>query len=177
MTTAPPELNGAFHVVVMGVAGCGKSVVGEQLAERLGLPLIDCDDFHPPGHVERVRAGQALTDADRAEWLQRLAGELRARPGGAVLTCPALRRSDREALRAAVPLLHFLHLALSEHQALERLASRTDQFYPPSVVGSDFAVLEDPGAEPRVHTADATLHVDRVVEAAARWLMPVFNHP
>jgi gluconokinase len=176
MTTAPPALNGSLHVVVMGVAGSGKSVVGEQLAERLALPLIDCDDFHPPGHVARVRAGEPLTDADRAEWLQRLAAELRAQPGGAVLTCPALRRSDRETLRGAVPSLHFLHLALSEHQALERLASRTDQFYPPSVVGGDFAVLEDPDGEPRVHTLDATEHVDRLMDQATRWLAPAFNN-
>jgi gluconokinase len=176
MTTAPPALNGSLHVVVMGVSGSGKSVVGEQLAERLALPLIDCDDFHPPGHVERVRAGQRLTEADRAEWLQRLATELRTQPRGAVLTCPALRRSDREALRAAVPALHVLHLALSEHQALERLASRTDQFYPPRIVGTDFATLEAPDGEPRVHTLDATEHVDRLVEQAARWLAPSFNN-
>jgi gluconokinase len=82
----------------------------------------------------------------------------------------------REALRAAVPSLHFLHLTLSEHQALERLASRTDQFYPPSLVGGDFAVLEDPDGEPRVHRLDATEHVDRLVEQATRWLAPAFNN-
>jgi len=176
MTTAPPALNGPLHVVVMGVAGCGKSVLGEQLAERLGLPLVEADDLHPDGHVEKVRAGLPLAEEDRQEWLQRLVDALRAQPGGAVLTFPALRRAEREALRAAAPSLHVLHLALSEHQALERLASRTDQFYPPSTVGGDFALLQDPAGEPRVLTLDATLHVDRLVDDAARWLAPVFNN-
>ena len=162
----------------MGVAGCGKSVVGALLSERLGLPLVEGDDFHPSGNIQKMREGVPLTDADRAGWLQRLGEELRALPKGAVLTCSALKRSYRDALRAAVPDLHFLHLSLSPHQALERVAARTDHFYPPSLVASQFEALEDPGQEPRVHVVDATQHVDRLVDDAARWLrrgLPAFN--
>ena len=164
MTTRP------LHVVVMGVAGCGKSVVGERVASRLGIPLIEGDDFHPPGNIEKMRQAIPLQDADRAEWLARLVEELRAHPRGAVLTCSALKRFYRETLRAAVPELHFQHLSLTQHQALERVASRTDHFYPPSLVASQVEALEDPAGEPRVRVVDANAHVDRVVDEAAQWL-------
>jgi gluconokinase len=163
---APPPL----HVVVMGVAGCGKSVVGEQLAARLGLPLVEGDDFHPPENIQKMRAGAPLTDADRDGWLRRLAQELRAHPQGAVLTCSALKRSYRDTLRSAVSPLHFVHLALTAHQALERVAARTDHFYPPSLVASQFETLEDPAGEPHVVVTDATQHVDRIIDAALRGL-------
>jgi gluconokinase len=165
-----PALATPLHLVVMGVAGSGKSVVGAQVAERLALPLIDGDDFHPASDVEKMRAGERLTAEDRAAWLRRLAQELQAQPGGAVLTCAALRRTDRELLRAGAARLHFLHLALTPHQAMERLAARTDHFYPPSLVAGDFDALEDPAPEPGVHVLDANLHVDRIVEAALQWL-------
>lgn len=154
----------------MGVAGCGKSVAGAELASRLGLPLIEGDDFHPERNIAKMREGTPLTDEDRADWLQRLGRELRQQPGGAVLTCSALKRTYRDTLRGAVPGLHFLHLSLSPHQALERVAARTDHFYPPSLVASQFEALEDPAGEPRVKVVDATQHVERLVDDAARWL-------
>jgi gluconokinase len=178
MTSTPPAATPPppLHVVVMGVAGCGKSVVGAELAQLLDLPLIEGDDFHPSGNIAKMREGRPLTDADRAEWLQRLGAELRARPQGAVLTCSALKNAYRETLRAAVPSLHFLHLSLTPHQALERVAARTDHFYPPSLVASQFEALEDPRGEPRVRAVDANRHVARLVEEAARWLRPAFNN-
>lgn len=159
-----------MHVVVMGVAGCGKSVVGQLLARRLALPLIEGDDFHPAGNIEKMRQGLPLTDEDRAGWLARLAQQLAAQPQGAVLTCSALRRAYRDALRAAAPGLRFVHLALSPHQALERVAARTDHFYPPSLVASQFEALEDPADEAGVFVADATQHVDEITARACAWL-------
>ena len=159
-----------LHLVVMGVAGSGKSVVGAQVAERLALPLIDGDDFHPTSDIEKMRAGVRLSADDRAAWLARLARELQAQPSGAVLTCSALRRQDRELLRAGAARVHFLHLALTPHQAMERLAARTDHFSPPSLVAGDFEALEDPAPEPGVHVLDANQHVERIVDAALRWL-------
>jgi gluconokinase len=171
MSERPPILP-PLHVVVMGVAGCGKSVVGALIAQHLALPLIEGDDFHPAANIEKMRAGVPLADGDRAEWLQQLAAQLRAYPAGAVLTCSALKRSYRDLLRDAVPALHFLHLSLTPHQALERVAARTDHFYPPSLVASQFEALEDPAGEHGVQVIDATQHVDRIVDAAARWLGP-----
>ena len=75
-----------IHVVVMGVAGCGKSAVGRRVAAALALPMVEGDDFHPPANVERMRQGVALTDADRAGWLAQLGDVLQQHPAGAVLS-------------------------------------------------------------------------------------------
>ena len=90
-----------IHVVVMGVAGCGKSAVGRRVAAALALPMVEGDDFHPPANVERMRQGVALTDADRAGWLAQLGDVLQQHPAGAVLSCSALKRAYRDTLRSA----------------------------------------------------------------------------
>lgn len=172
MPQAAPSSPPPLYVVLMGVAGAGKSVLGAELAARLGLVLLEGDNFHPLANIEKMRAGIPLDDRDRAGWLQRLAEELRRQPQGAVLTCSALKRAYRDILRAAVPRLYFVHLALSRAQALERVKSRTDHFYPPSLVASQFDALEDPAGEPLVRVLDATRHVDRLVEEVVQWLQP-----
>ena len=91
------------HLVIMGVAGCGKSAVGQRLAALLNLPLIEGDDFHPAANVQKMQQGIALDDADRHGWLQTLAAELARRPHGAVLTCSALKASYRNILRGHLP--------------------------------------------------------------------------
>ena len=106
----------AMHIAVMGVAGCGKSAVGERIAQALGLPLVEGDEFHPPSNIDKMSRGLALDDEDRAGWLDRLAAELVRHAAGAVLTCSALKRSYRERLRAAAPGLRFVHLALSQEK-------------------------------------------------------------
>ena len=160
----------AKHVVVMGVSGCGKSAVGEQLSDMLGLPLVEGDDFHPAGNIAKMRQGLALDDADRAGWLRELAAQLAQRPDGAVLTCSALKRAYRDTLRTGAPDVRFLHLALDEAHAMERVAARSDHFYPPSLVASQFQALEDPSGEPGVLVVDATRPVDDLVREAASWL-------
>ena len=167
----------ALHVVVMGVSGCGKSAVGERLASALELPLIEGDSFHPPGNIARMQQGVALTDEDRAGWLAALGRELSRHPGGAVLTCSALKRSYRDSLRTAAPGLRFVHLALSQQDALQRVAGRAGHFYPPSLVASQFEALEDPAGEPGVVVVDALLPLHAVTEAALRALRQEFNNP
>lgn len=167
----PPRAAG-LRVVVMGVAGCGKSAVGERLAAALRLPLVEGDSFHPPANIEKMRRGLPLDDSDRAGWLQRLGEELAQRGDGAVLTCSALKRAYRDRLRAAAPGLRFLHLALTPQQSLARVASRADHFYPPSLVDSQFAALEDPAGEPGVVTADASAPLEQVVAQALSALRP-----
>lgn len=156
----------ALRVVVMGVSGCGKSAVGERLAQALGLPLVEGDSFHPPANIDKMRRGLPLDDQDRAGWLDTLGAELARRPQGAVLTCSALKAAYRDRLRAAAPDLRFVHLALTPAQALERVASRKDHFYPPSLVDSQFAALEDPAGEPGVVKVDASRPFEEVVAAA-----------
>jgi gluconokinase len=91
-------------------------------------------------------------------------------PDGAVLTCSALKRSYRDSLREAAPGLRFVHLSLSEEQALQRVAARDDHFYPPILVASQFEALEDPRSEPGVLVVDALLPVEELACRAADWL-------
>jgi gluconokinase len=163
-------LMGALHVVVMGVAGCGKSAVGERLASALALALIEGDSFHPAGNIVKMQRGIALTDDDRAGWLALLGEELARHPAGAVLTCSALKRSYRDSLRAPAPGLRFVHLALGREDAQERVARRAGHFYPTSLVASQFEALEDPSAESGVIVVDAVLPLPVVVDRALQAL-------
>ena len=160
----------ALHVVVMGVAGCGKSAVGARVAALLGLPLIEGDDFHPPANVGKMQRGEPLLDTDRADWLKTLARQLREAPGGAVLTCSALKRSYRDGLRAARPGLRFVYLQISPAESLRRVAARSAHFYPPSLVASQFEALQEPDQEPAVLTLDGSAPLDLLARQAGDWL-------
>ncbi|WP_324493249.1 gluconokinase [Polaromonas sp.] len=165
-----PEPAACLRVVVMGVAGCGKSAVGRLIAQQLGLPLIEGDDFHPPGNVEKMQRGVPLTDDDRAGWLQTLAAELARHGGGAVLTCSALKRAYRDRLRQAASPLHFVYLGITEAESLRRVAQRAGHFYPASLVASQFAALQDPSGEPGVLTLDGSAPLTDLGQRAAHWL-------
>jgi gluconokinase len=158
------------RVVVMGVAGCGKSAVGLRISQLLQLPLIEGDEFHPARNIEKMRQGIALGDDDRAGWLVRLGSELSRHEQGAVLTCSALKKAYRETLRQAAPGLRFVHLALSQQQALQRVASRGGHFYPPALVASQFAALEDPAGEPGVLAVDACLPLETLARQVVNWV-------
>jgi len=162
-----------LHVVVMGVSGAGKSAVGEALAKSLRLPLIEGDEFHPPRNIEKMRQGLPLDDEDRAGWLDRLGQELMRHPQGAVLACSALRRAYRDKLRLAVPALRFVHLALTQEQAQQRVAARGGHFYPPSLVASQFEALEEPSGETGVLVIDASLPLQEVIRRALAGLKAV----
>ena len=165
-----------MRVVVMGVAGCGKSEVGQRIADALRLPLVEGDAFHPASNVAKMRSGVPLTDADRAGWLDRLARELAAHPEGVVLTCSALKRAYRDRLRAGAADLRFVHLTLPPAEAQRRVASRPGHFYPPSLVASQFEALEDPAGEPGVVAVDACRPLADVVASACA-LLASFNNP
>jgi gluconokinase len=158
-------------LIVMGVAGCGKSSLGAALAQALHCPLIEGDDFHTEASRDKMRRGIALDDADREGWLDRLALELRRHPGGAVLTCSALKRKYRDRLRAAVPGLRFAYLRIDEALARERVAARAaEHLFPPSLVPSQFAALEAPTGEPGVLTLEAQRPLPGLVEQTLQWL-------
>ena len=168
--TPSDALTAVLHVVVMGVAGCGKSAVGHRVAAQLGLPLIEGDDFHPVSNLAKMQRGVALTDADRADWLSTLGAELLKHPRGAVLTCSALKSAYRDTLRRAVHRLHFVHLAITEAESLRRVAQRSGHFYPPSLVASQFEALQDPAGEPNVLVLDGALPLDALGIQATDWL-------
>jgi gluconokinase len=157
-------------LVVMGVAGCGKSTLGRAVAGALGLPLIEGDDFHPPGNKAKMTAGVALEDADRAGWLDALATQLQRHPHGAVLTCSALKRSYRDRLRAAASPLRFVHLVIDPREALARVQARSAQhLFPPGLVASQFATLERPTGEAGVLELDATSPLPELTREVIAW--------
>lgn len=91
------------HVVIMGVSSCGKSTVGELLAQRTGLPFRDGDDMLPAANIEKMAAGRALEGDDRTPWLESIGRFLAAQESGAIVGCSALKRSYRDLIRAAAP--------------------------------------------------------------------------
>jgi gluconokinase len=157
-------------IVVMGVAGCGKSSLGAALAQALGWPLIEGDEFHSAHNVAKMRAGTPLTDADRAGWLDALGAELQRHPGGAVLTCSALKRAYRERLRTARPGLGFVHLELTRDLAQQRVQQRAGgHYFQAGLVDSQFETLEDPAGEAGVLGLDASLPLATLTERVLRW--------
>ncbi len=159
------------QLVIMGVAGSGKSSLGAAIANHLGWALIEGDDFHSPANREKMRTGIALTDADRSGWLDSLCEALQAHRDGTVLTCSALKRSYRNKLRTSSPQLGFVFLEISESAALERVASRAGgHLFPPSLVASQFADLEPPTGEPVVLTLKASLPLATLIEQSLSWL-------
>jgi gluconokinase len=142
-------------VVVMGVAGCGKSSVGRRLAALRVQPWIEGDEFHPIANVYKMREGIPLDDADRIDWLTTLCREVQKYPQGCVLSCSALKRAYRDQLRAAMADVRFVYLHITSQESLRRVAERSGHFYPPSLVLSQFETLEDPNGEPGVLQVDA----------------------
>lgn len=157
-------------VVVMGVAGCGKSSLGAALAQAEGALLIEGDEHHSHASRDKMRRGIPLTDADRASWLDTLAEQLRAHPRNAVLTCSALKRAYRERLRAAVPRLRFVFMQIDPVSARARLEGRSAHFFAPSLIDSQFAALESPLGEAGVLRVDALAPLAQLQAQVSAWL-------
>ncbi|HTH72918.1 MAG TPA: gluconokinase [Trinickia sp.] len=162
----------ASAIVVMGVAGCGKTSVAQAVASRLGGRFIEGDAFHSAGNVEKMRRGVGLVDADRWPWLDRLAAELKsacAQGERVVLACSALKRRYRDRLRLGSPSVSFVFLDLPPSEAAKRVGSRSGHFMPDSLVASQFADLEPPVAEHLTLRVDATRSLDAIVDQALDW--------
>ena len=148
-------------VVVMGVAGCGKTSVGEELARRLGWQFLEGDGFHPPENIAKMSAGIPLQDEDRWNWLDTIAAHIalaREAKAPVVVSCSALKRRYRERLSAGGTRVLFVHLDGSRETILARMALRTGHFMPASLLDSQFAALEplEPGEFGVVCDIDAT---------------------
>jgi gluconokinase len=130
-------------LVVMGVCGAGKTAVGAALAARLGATFRDADDLHPLPNVEKMTAGIPLTDEDRWPWLRLVGEELAAEhPHGIVVACSALKRTYRDAIRAAAPSTRFVLLKVDPSVLKERLVQRPGHFMSPSLLTSQLEILE-----------------------------------
>jgi gluconokinase len=157
-------------VVVMGVTGAGKTVVGQRLAAALGAEFIDGDDYHPPENVAKMRAGTPLADDDRWPWLARLNDVLRSRAAGgrsAVLACSALKAVYREALLEELPDARVVLLRGAKPLIASRLAARRGHYMDPGLLESQFATLEEPAD---AIVADVSDTPEAIVEAVRREL-------
>jgi len=155
--------------VVMGVCGTGKTTLATVLAERLGCDHAEADDFHSAANIAKMAAGVPLEDSDRWPWLQEIAGwihdrDLAGRP--AVVTCSALKRAYRDALRAGSPRIFFIHLVGSRELILERMQRRTEHFMPASLMDSQLAILEPLGPDERGVVLDVAQPPGVLVSAA-----------
>lgn len=160
-------------LVVMGVAGSGKTTIAEALAGRTGWPFKDGDAFHPPSNVEKMRSGQPLTDEDRWPWLRAIAAEIdRTSDAGGhiVLTCSALKRAYRDVLigkRTGVRLIYLKGLRALIH---DRLQARRGHFMPPQLLDSQLATLEEPARDENAVVVDVAPTVDAIVDNIIREL-------
>lgn len=129
---------------MMGVSGCGKSTIGRALAQRLGRPFIEGDDFHPADNISKMQTGQPLENADRRAWIDALCGAVSDSPP-AVISCSALNVSVRGWLHGGIdrPLV-FIHLSGSQDLVAARLSQRGHHFFSPELLASQFAALDLP---------------------------------
>ncbi len=132
-------------VVVMGVAGSGKTTIGRRLAQALGVPFVEGDDFHDPENIERMARGEPLTDQLRQPWLDRLNRELhRRRATGVVLAASALTEAARRRLTEGLDDLRFVVLTGDRELLRKRLEQRKGHFFDPDLLDSQLATLEVP---------------------------------
>ena len=136
-------MNTPHVVVVMGVAGTGKTTIGPLLAARLGVPYAEGDDFHPQSNIAKMSAGTPLTDDDRWPWLDAIGDWAHGRAGlGGVVSCSALKRSYRDRLRAVAPGVIFVHLTGDRALIEDRMSHRQGHFMPTALLDSQFATLQ-----------------------------------
>jgi len=157
-------------IIVMGVAGCGKTTVGKSLAEHLGWDFYDADDFHPPENVAKMASGVPLNDSDRAPWLATLHDLIstslkRNRPG--VLACSALKERYRQQLLDGNKDVQLVYLKGSYDVIWSRMQQRSDHYMKPHMLQSQFDALEEPT---NALTVDISMSVDDTLQAILKQL-------
>ena len=156
------------HVVVMGVAGCGKTTIAEAIRDRRGFVYAEREDFHPQASVDKMRAGIPLTDEDRWPWLRTINQWMRGRAAkgeSTIVSCSTLKRAYRDVLRKDVPVF-FVHMVGSEEVIGERMSRRKGHYMPPSLLPSQFADLEPlENDEPGI-TVSIEGGIDEMIERA-----------
>lgn len=161
------------HVVVMGVSGCGKTTVGEGVAEVLGWRFAEGDAYHPRANIDKMASGTPLTDDDRRPWLQRLAtwiGEQEAAGRSSVLSCSALKRSYRDLLRSGAPCVRFVHLHGDRSILEERLSTRAGHFFPAKLLDTQLETLELLGPDEDGLVVGLDLTPEEQIAQAVAWL-------
>jgi gluconokinase len=134
-------------IILMGVSGCGKTAVGQRLSQRLGWPLFDGDDFHPPENIAKMSSGIPLNDDDRGPWLAILhdliAGHL-TNGQSILLACSALKQKYRDQLAEGNAGTNVVHLKGDYNLIFERLQARSEHYMKAEMLRSQFEALEEP---------------------------------
>lgn len=154
-----PRRQRLVTVVLMGVAGSGKSSVMAALVTRLAWPALEGDALHPPENVAKMAAGIPLTDVDRAPWLEAIGdwiSEREVERTSAIVTCSLLRRAYRDVLRRGRPSVWFVHLVAPRDVLESRMQRREGHFMPASMLASQLATLEPLEPDEPGTTLDAT---------------------
>lgn len=159
-----------FHVIAMGVSGCGKSTVGRLLAQELGGEFLDGDDLHPAANVAKMAAGIPLDDADREPWLRLIGEKMAGASGTMVIGCSALKRAYRDIIRAAAPDTAFVHLHGARELLAARMVARPGHFMPVSLLDSQLATLEPLQEDERGRVFDIAEPPVKIADEAAEWL-------
>ncbi|WP_293169696.1 gluconokinase [Microcella sp.] len=157
-------------VIVMGVAGSGKSTVAALLAERLAVPYLDADSLHSVDSVQKMAHGEPLSDDDRWPWLDRVADAVESArgTGGIVVACSALRVAYRDAIRRGRSDVFFAHLAAPASLIADRLSARPDHYMPASLLESQLATLEALTEQERGAQLDASQTPEEIVDEIER---------
>ncbi len=163
-------------LVLMGVSGSGKSTVAQELQRVLGWPFQEGDDLHPPPNIEKMRSGQPLNDQDRLPWLQAIARWIDERlaahqPG--IITCSNLKRAYRNITIGTRRGVTLVYLKGDEPVIQRRMLNRMHRYMPPSLLGSQFDTLEEPGEDEHpitvlVHGSIAETVVELLSQLAPR---------
>lgn len=154
-------------LILIGVAGSGKTTVGKLLAEKLGWGFYDADDFHPKSNIEKMSRGVALTDEDRWPWLLSIRDFIDGNEEEMVFACSALKKSYRDFLRLSTKRLEFIYLKGSKEVILERLEERRGHFAGSDLLESQFKDLEEPRNVP---VEDITQNPEAIVSEIIKLL-------
>jgi gluconokinase len=152
-------------LILMGVAGSGKTTIGQMLAKELSWPFYDGDDFHPPANIDKMSRGVALTDDDRVTWLaslRQLIARLLSKRQSAIITCSALKQSYRQDLKKHDDNVQFVYLKGDRDLIRQRLEQRSGHFMKANLLASQFEALEEPEG---VLTVDAANTPQAIIAA------------
>lgn len=176
MVESQPHYNNPRLFIVMGVAGCGKSSIGDGVAKHFDAIFLEGDAFHPQSNIDKMSNGEPLNDDDRWPWLKIISQEMAAQDGVVFTGCSALKRSYREFItnQAGEPVM-FIYLDGSKELIAERMAQRTGHFMPTQLLNSQFDTLEIPSEDENKITVDISHSQTQVIENICEKLQSLLN--